>query len=158
MAVAGLSTLGITFGYGVETTAGEKPSTFNQLTRVNSIGGISIDPETIDASALEDYVSRSVAGRASNGGTWAVTVNYSEDTYNEWKKVIDAYNTASAGGLRTWFEVVVPNMTKAFFVSAQPPKELPMPELSQNELLTMAINLTIEEYIGVDTKVDFAQG
>ena len=36
MAAAGISTLGITFGYGVETTAGEKPTTFKQLTRINA--------------------------------------------------------------------------------------------------------------------------
>ena len=41
-ALAGVSTLGITFGYGVETTSGTKPTTFTQLNRMNSIGGISI--------------------------------------------------------------------------------------------------------------------
>ena len=45
MAAAGISTLGITFGYGTETTAGTKPTSFKQLTRINAIGGISIEPE-----------------------------------------------------------------------------------------------------------------
>ena len=62
MALAGISTLGITFGYGAETTAGEKPSAFKQLTRINAIGGITIENEQIDASALEDAVSRYVQG------------------------------------------------------------------------------------------------
>ena len=48
---AGISTLGITFGYGVESTAGTKPSTFTKLNRINNIGGITIEPEQIDASA-----------------------------------------------------------------------------------------------------------
>lgn len=48
--VSGLSTLGITFGYGVETTAGQKPSEFTQLERINAIGGISMDTEQIDRS------------------------------------------------------------------------------------------------------------
>ena len=52
MAAAGISTWGITFGYGTETTAGTKPTSFKQLTRINAIGGISIEPEQIDASAL----------------------------------------------------------------------------------------------------------
>ena len=43
MALAGLSTLGIIFGWGVETTAGTKPTSFKQLTRINSIGGITIE-------------------------------------------------------------------------------------------------------------------
>ena len=53
MAVAGISSLGITFGYGVETTAGTKPTSFKKLTRINTIGGITIEPEQIDASALK---------------------------------------------------------------------------------------------------------
>lgn len=155
MAVAGLSTLGITFGYGVETTAGTKPATFTQLTRINSIGGISIEPETIDASALEDDVEKDIAGRGSTGGTWEVTVNYTSDTASEWATLISAYNTAAASGKQMWFEVIVPTLSNGFFVIAQPPQEVPMPELSQNELLTVTMNLTIVSYEGTDTKVAF---
>ena len=50
----GLSTLGIKFGYGVETVASEKPAEFKWLERCNSIGGIDLSTEVIDASALED--------------------------------------------------------------------------------------------------------
>lgn len=54
MALAGISTLGISFSYGVESTAGTKPATFTTLTRINALGGITQDTEQIDASALED--------------------------------------------------------------------------------------------------------
>lgn len=145
----------ITFGYGVETTAGTKPSAFSQLTRINSIGGISIEPETIDASALEDTVEKSIAGRGSTGGSWEVTVNYTADTADEWDDLIAAYNTAAASGLQMWFEVIVPSLSDGFFVIAQPPQEIPMPELSQNELLTVSMNLTIVSYEGTSTKVAF---
>ena len=43
MALPGMSTLGIRFLYGIETTAGTKPASFTELSRINSIGGISID-------------------------------------------------------------------------------------------------------------------
>ena len=155
MALAGLSTLGITFGYGVETVASTKPSTFNQLTRINSIGGISITPETIDASALEDSVEKSVAGRATTGSSWEVVINYTPDTADEWSDLITAYNTAHASQLQMWFEVIVPGMTDAVFVIAEPPQEIPMPELSQNSLLTVTMSLTIVDYKGTDTKVAF---
>lgn len=153
MAVAGLSTLGIEFGYAVETTAGTCPSAFSKLTRINSIGGISIEPETIDASALEDDVEKSVAGRGSTGGTWEVTVNFTSDTQGEWADLIQAYNTGMTSGKQTWFEITHPQLTDGWFVIAQPPQEIPMPELSQNELLTVTMNLTIVEYKGTDTKV-----
>ena len=54
MALAGVSTIGIEFGYALEATAGTKPAKFKKLTRINSIGGISLETEQIDASALED--------------------------------------------------------------------------------------------------------
>ena len=54
-AKAGISTLGVLFGYGVGKN-GQKPTSFKQLERVNSIGGISLSTEQIDASALEDLV------------------------------------------------------------------------------------------------------
>lgn len=64
---AGLSSLKIKFGYGVETTAGEKPASFKWLERCNNIGGIELPVETIDASALEDEVTKYIAGRQDTG-------------------------------------------------------------------------------------------
>ena len=57
----------IKFGYGVETAAGEKPSSFTWLERCNNINGINLATEIIDASALEDYVTRKIAGRQDAG-------------------------------------------------------------------------------------------
>lgn len=152
---AGISTLGITFGYGVETTTGTKPTTFTQLNRINSIGGITIENEQIDASALEDMVSRYVQGRADTGGSFAVTVNFTPETKAEWASLIEDYNDLSSG-LRMWFEIIIPGFDEAFFVVAQPPTAIPQPEIGQNELLTVEMNLTIEEYRGMETKVAFA--
>ena len=157
MAVAGVSTLGITFGYGVETTAGTKPTAFKQLSRINAIGGINIEPEQIDASALEDLITRYIKGRADTGGSFPVTVNYTDDTAKEWDDLITAYK-ALTGGKRMWFETIVPDITKGFFVIAQPPDAIPQPAIGQNELLTVEMNLTIEEYKGADEKVAFTPG
>ena len=152
---AGLSTLGITLGYGVETSAGTKPSTFTQLERINNIGGISMDTERIDASALEDYVTKYIAGRQDTGGDWTITVNYTPETEQQWQDCISAYNTAKASALNVWFEVIVPNQANAFFVIAELPQNIPMPEMGQNELLTVEIGLSIVEYKGVSAKVPF---
>ena len=157
MAAAGISTLGITFGYGTEATAGTKPTSFKKLTRINALGGINIEPEQIDASALEDEITRYVKGRADTGGSFAVTVNFTSDTVKEWQDLITAYKALS-GGKRMWFETIIPGVTNSFFVVAQPPEEIPQPEIGQNELLTVEMNLTIEEYKGLDTSVEFTQG
>ena len=157
MALAGLSTLGIIFGWGVETTAGTKPASFKQLTRFNSIGGITIENEQIDASALEDLVSRYIQGRGDTGGSFPVSVNATPDTYAEWEEVIEAYNTAKETGKRIWFETIIPGFEEAVFVVAQPPTKIPSPDKTQNELLVVEMNLTIEEFIGMDTKVSFEE-
>ena len=157
MAAAGISTLGITFGYGTETTAGTKPTSFKQLTRINALGGINIEPEQIDASALEDFITRYVKGRADTGGSFPVTVNFTSDTVKEWQDLITAYKALS-GGKRMWFETIIPGVTNSFFVIAQPPEEIPQPEIGQNELLTVEMNLTIEEYKGLDTSVALTPG
>ena len=127
------------------------------MNRINAIGGITIDPEQIDASALEDEITRYVKGRADTGGTWTVTVNYTDETAKEWEDLITAYK-ALTGGKRMWFEVVSKDLTKGFFVIAQPPESIPMPEVGQNELLTIEMNLTIEEYKGTDTKIALTPG
>ncbi len=153
MALAGVSTLGIKFGYALETTAGEKPAAFTRLTRINSIGGISLETEQIDASALEDYVTRYIAGRQDTGGSWPVTINPTDATIGEWETLISAFN-ARGTGLSMWFEVWSPYLTKAFFIVAEPPKEIPMSEMAQNELQTIEMTLTINEYKGMDTAIE----
>lgn len=153
--IMGVSTLGVEFGYGVETTAGTKPATFTQLHRINSIGGITVTPATIDASALEDYVTKTVAGRGDTGGTWTITVNLTEETADEWADLISAYQTAKASGLNMWFETIVPGFTDGFFVVAQPPEAIPQPEMGQNALLTVEFPLIIVDPKGMSTKVAF---
>lgn len=154
MALAGISTLGISLSFGVEATAGTKPATFSTLTRINAIGGITQDTEQIDASALEDTSSKYIAGRADTGGTVSVTVNLTQDTISEWETLIIAYNTAHANNLQVWFQVYSTGLgSDAFFFIAEPPQDIPMPESSQNELWTVEIPLAIVDYIGLDTKV-----
>ena len=155
MAVAGLSTLGITFGYGVETTAGTKPTSFKELSRINAIGGINVEAEQIDASALKDTITRYIQGRADTGGSFPVTVNLTDDTQTEWEEVFAAANGLT-GGKRMWFQTIIPGLTKAFFVVAQLPPAFPQPESGQNGLLTLEFNLVIEEYKGLDAKVEFS--
>lgn len=146
--IPGLSTLGVLFSYGVETVANTKPETFKWLERCNNIAGISLDTETIDASSLEDYTTKNVAGRQDNGGSWAVTFNLTEEVTAQLEGMIAEYVAAKAQGLNTWFQVYHPEMDKAFFVVAEPPRVLPMPEMGQNELQTIELTFTIVEYKG----------
>ena len=156
--MADLTTLGVTFGYGVETTAGTKPTTFKQMHRCNSIGGISLETEQIDVSALEDYITQYAAGRQDTGGTWEVTFNMSSQTITEIEALYGAASTAKKGGKGVWFQVQFPDLDDAFFVVAETGRAIPLPEIAQNEVATIPITLVISEYKGLDTKVVWSPG
>ena len=49
---------------------------------------------------------------------------------------------------------LVPGLSDAFFVIANVPNKIPQPAFDQNGLLTVAINCTIDDFIGLDTKVE----
>lgn len=156
--VPGLSTLGITLSFGVETISGTKPTKFTVLHRCNDIPEITLETETIDASALEDMQSRYIAGRQDTGGEWSPVFNLTEDVITELETMMEAAATGLESGLRTWFQVTVPNLTKAFFVVGQPGTKIPLPAMAQNELLTGSISIAIDEYVGLDTKVAPTEG
>ena len=148
---AGLSTLGITFGYGVGAT---KPATFTQLERIVSIGEMSVENETIDVSTLEDYVTKYVRGRGTTTDSIPVVVNWTDEVEAQWDAVLTAFSGRTTGQ-SMWFEIIVPGKTKAAFFKAQPPTILPIPSHEQNASYQNTINLTVEEIVGWDTKVAF---
>ena len=80
----------------------------------------------------------------TQSGEWTITVNVTDDTIAEWEAI---------AGTTKWFEVYHPNLTKAWFVAAQVPGKIPVPEIGQNELLTMEISLTVQTLHGTATKV-----
>jgi hypothetical protein len=86
MAEVGLSTLGITLWAAVSEN-GEKitdADSYTQLTRINQIGEITVEPEAIDASALEDCETKNIAGRSTVTDSYAITVNDTDETMTEW--------------------------------------------------------------------------
>lgn len=149
---AGVSTLGVKLGYAVGGASA--PSSVTWLERCNSIGGISLSVEQIDASALEDEVSKYVAGRQDTGGTWSVTFNLTDEVEAQLEAMITAYRGMNTSTEQMWFEVWSPYLTKGFWVVAQPPLHIPMPEESQNALQTVEMTFTIVEYKGMLTAVE----
>ena len=145
MAVPGVSSLKMELGMGAWTSSDTTPpSSFTKMGRINAIGGIELSQENIDASAISDDVSQYVAGRADTGGEWAITVNVTDDTMTQWEAI---------AGTTKWFEVYHPDLAKAWFVVAKIPGKIPVPEIGQNELLTMEISLTVQTLHGTATKV-----
>lgn len=146
MADAGLSTLGIKVWQAQTENSAKvtEAASYSQLTRINSIGEVTITPETIDASALEDLDSRFVAGKSTVTDALTITINATNDTIAEWKAI---------AGKQICVMIDIPSMDDAFFVIVEVPATLPLPALDQNALLTMAVNCTVNKFIGLDEKV-----
>lgn len=166
---AGLTSLGVKLAWAMESTAGTKPTGsggtgsatiggWYQCLRVNSIGGVSVDPEQIDVSAIVDKLTRYKPGRGDSGGTFTIGINVNNDTINQWKDIIGLYYNSSnrTAGRRMWWEVTHPDLSQAFFIVAAPPEVFPMPETGQNEAWTVEINLVVDELKGLGEKQSFA--
>ena len=150
---AGLTSLGVKLGYGVETTKGQKPASFVWLERADNIGGISLSVNQIDVSAIEDLVTRYKRGRQDTGGTWSVGFNVNDEVLTQLQAMITAFDGLT-DGKKMWFEVWHEELTNGFFVVAQPPEYIPTPETAQNEKWTVTLEFIIEEYKGLLTAVE----
>ena len=148
MADTGISTLGARLAWAAGTKD-TLPSSVTWLTRINTTSEITIEPNTIDSSALEDYEDKTIAGRASTGGTYTVTVNETDATQAEWEAVFAASKT----GKGVWFQEFVPGLTKGNWIFGQTPQKFPKSGKDQNGLLTVEIPITIVEYHGYDNLV-----
>lgn len=151
--IPGLSTLGITVGYSDASGSSFDPktATYTKLTRINSMGEVAIESETIDASALEDMLTKYIAGRGSVTDTLEIVVNYTDDTETEWNAIL---------GKQVAIETIIPGSTKAFFVLVTVPEQIPQPALDQNGLLTFTMNCVVNDFskangYGLQTKVAF---
>jgi len=148
----GISTLGVRVGW-MNGNADAVPTTgtCTWLTRINGTGEIALDTNTIDASALEDYVDRSIAGRASTGGSYSLTINVTPETMDEWALVF----AASAANNGVWIQEWSPSMPDTSdWIFVQTPRQFPKSAKEQNSLLTVEIQCAIVNYAGQAAAVD----
>ena len=151
--MADVTTLGVKFGYAVESTIGTRPASgYIQIPRCKSIGGVSLTPEQIDVSCLEDLISKYADGRADTGGTWETS--FHSDAITALGTLLTSAATAKADGKGVWFVVWIPSLTKSFFVKAAVPSKLAMGEIGENSALEIPLSLTIEEYLGLETATE----
>lgn len=116
-----MSTAGMKLGYGVETTAGTRPTSFTEVQGATSIGEISSEKEQIEVTPLSATKYKEyVGGLADPGGTWEIGFNESNVLHETWASIVSAYKTANASGLRMWFEAWHPSLDEAFYLVGEP--------------------------------------
>ena len=116
-----LSTAGILVGYGVETTAGTKPTSFTKVSSIKSLPDFNPEPSTLETTTLEATEWKTyIDGLKDPGGALGLVVNMTQAFATEWGGIVEAYETAAKADKKMWWEFYVPGLTDAFFFTGNP--------------------------------------
>lgn len=142
MARIDLSSAGVSFEYAVEATAGTRPvSGYTAIPGMKSIPDLNPEPSSLETTTLDEIEWKTyIPGLKDPGGALAFTANNTEELHTEWGKLVTAATEAAETGLSTWFAVVIPGLTKAFYFAGTPS------ELGLSAVETDSV-LEIEPYI-----------
>lgn len=154
MAAIELSTAGILFAYGVETTKGTKPAAFTRIYGAKSLPEVNPEPETMETTSLDATEWKTyIDGLKDTGGALQITFNQSEDFCTSWDAVMTAYATAKTAGFSVWWEFFVPGLTKGFFFRGNPTGQ-GFGGAEQGNVLETSVYVTPTGDIGWATKVE----
>ena len=122
MARIDLSSAGVSVQYAVEATAGTRPTTgFEKLTGVKSIPDLNPEPSSLETTTFDETEWKTyIPGLKDPGGALAFTANNTQEFQDEWEVMVTAATTAKADGKATWFAIVIPGLTKAFYFAGMP--------------------------------------
>lgn len=117
-----LSSAGVSVQYAVETTAGTRPTSgYKKITGIKSTPDLNPEASSLDVTDLSDTEwKRYIGGLKDPGGALAFGANNTEDFQTDWSGLVEEYNTAKATGLGMWFAIVIPGLTKSFYMSVEP--------------------------------------
>lgn len=143
MAGIQLSTAGVTLNYAVETTAGQRPTSgYAKISEVKSVPELNPEPDNLETTTLEETEWKTyIPGLKDPGGSLSFTANLTEASMEEWEGVVEAYNTAAASNLRTWFCIIIPGLTKALYFAGQP-SPMGMPSMEVSAVLETSLYVT----------------
>lgn len=138
-----LSTIGVRLYYGVEDTAGERPTSgYTRIFGIKSTPSLNPAPDTIETTTLDELEYKTyVDGLKDLGGSLEFTFNLTEELITRWDALMTAYETAKATNKRVWFAIVVPGLTKAFYFAGNP-SAMGLPETSVNTVLEITNYIT----------------
>lgn len=148
-----LSSAGVSVQYCVEATAGTRPTTgYTKIPGIKSTPDLNPENSALDVTDLADLeYKRYIAGLKDPGGTIAFTANNTEEFHTTWNAILEAYNTAIETGKGMWFAIVIPGLTKAFFMKVQP-KELGLNAIEVDSVLEIDAFVAPQQIVGWEAK------
>lgn len=138
-----LSTAGVTVGYAIEATAGERPtSVYKIVPDVKSVPEMNPEPETLESTTLAETEYKTyIEGLKDLGGALSFTANFTTELETVWAELVAEYQTAKAENKSVWFEVKHPSLAKSVFFTGQP-SAMGLPEMSVNSILETNLYIT----------------
>lgn len=138
-----LSTAGIKLLYAVEGTAGIRPTTgYVRIKGVKSTPSLNPAPDTLETTTLDETEFKTyIDGLKDIGGALEFNFNLTEELMTAWETLMDAYEAGKLANKATWFCIVHPDLSKAFFFTGNP-SEMGLPETSVNTVLEITNYIT----------------
>lgn len=117
-----LSSAGVTLQWAAETTAGQMPTTgYKKISGIKSTPDLNPETDSLEVTDLSDTEwKRYIGGLKDVGGDMAFGANNTEQFQTDWAELCDTYAANAENGLGMWFAIVIPGLTKAFYVSVVP--------------------------------------
>ena len=138
-----LSTAGIKLLYAVETTAGTRPTSgYTRIYGVKSTPSLNPAPDTLETTTLDETEYKTyIDGLKDLGGSLEFTFNLTETLITTWETLMNAYEAGKLTNKATWFCIVVPGLSKAFYFTGNP-SEMGLPETEVNAVLEITNYIT----------------
>lgn len=148
-----LSSAGVSLQYAVETSAGVRPTSgYKKITGIKSTPDLNPEASSLDVTDLSDTEwKRYIGGLKDPGGALAFGANNTEDFQTDWSGLVEEYNTAKATGLGMWFAIVVPGLTKAFYMSVEP-QPLGLSAIEVDSVLEIEAYASPKKIVGWENK------
>lgn len=148
-----LSSAGVSLQYAVETSAGVRPTSgYKKITGIKSTPDLNPEASSLDVTDLSDTEwKRYIGGLKDPGGALAFGANNTEAFQTDWATLVEEYNTAKETGLGMWFAIVVPGLTKAFYMSVEP-QPLGLSAIEVDSVLEIEAYASPKKIAGWETK------
>lgn len=138
-----LSTAGVQLWYAVESTSGTRPTSgYTRITGIKSTPSLNPAPDTLETTTLDETEYKTyIDGLKDLGGALEFTFNLTEELITKWEALMDSYEAGKLANKATWFVIVVPGLTKAFYFTGNP-SDLGLPETEVNTVLEITNYIT----------------
>jgi hypothetical protein len=143
MAAINLSTIGVQLHYAVEETSGTRPTSgYTRIYGIKSTPSLNPAPDTIETTTLDELEYKTyVDGLKDLGGSLEFLFNLTEDLIEKWDALMEAYEAGKVANKNTWFAIVVPGLSEAFYFPGNP-SAMGLPETSVNAVLEITNYIT----------------